>query len=229
MRTVAIYTRVSTVGQSCAAQEAELRQIAARADWRIVEVYSDHGISGAKSRKDRPAFDRLLKDASRRRFDLIACWSVDRLGRSISGLIDFLQEIRALGIGLYLHQQAIDSTTPAGAAMFGMLSVFSEFERAMIRERVLSGLARARAEGKVLGRPRLPKEKHASIRVALAVGGQSFRRIAADHQVGLATVQRINTALRQEGAKTKTSGVTVIGLPRPQSHAPSPVALRRAA
>lgn len=204
MRTVAIYTRVSTVGQSCAAQEAELRQIAARADWQIVEVYSDHGISGGKSRKDRPAFDRLLKDAARRRFDLIACWSVDRLGRSISGLIDFLQEVHALRISLYLHRQGLDTTTPAGTAMFGMLSVFAEFERAMIRERVLSGLARARAKGTVLGRPRLPKDKHNAICAALTAGGQSLRRIAADHQVGVATVQRIKARLNMEA---KTTGI----------------------
>jgi DNA invertase Pin-like site-specific DNA recombinase len=195
MRTVAIYTRVSTAGQSCSAQETELRQIAARAGWRIVEVYSDHGISGAKSRKDRPAFDRLLRDASRRRFDQIACWSVDRLGRSVRDLIDFLQEVRALEIGLYLHQQGIDSTTPAGTAMFQMLGVFAEFERGMIRERVLTGLSRARSQGKRLGRPPLPTAKTRAIREALLVGGISLRRIAAEHHVGLGSVQRLNRVL----------------------------------
>lgn len=194
MRT-AIYTRVSTAGQSCAAQEAELRQIAGRAGWDIVEVYSDHGISGAKSRRDRPALDRMLKDASRRKFDLIACWSVDRLGRSLSGLIDFLQEVHALGIGLFLHQQGLDTTTPAGTAMFQMLGVFAQFERALIRERVLAGLNRARAQGKVLGRPRMPDEKSRAIRAALLAGGQSLRGIAADHRVGLGTVQRMKASM----------------------------------
>lgn len=194
MRT-AIYTRVSTAGQSCAAQEAELRQIAARANWQIVEVYSDHGISGSKSRKDRPALDRLLKDASRRRFDQIACWSVDRLGRSVRDLIDFLQEVRALGIGLYLHQQGIDSTTPAGTAMFQMLGVFSEFERAMIRERVLAGLARARSQGKVLGRPRMPAEKIGAILASLEAREGSLRQIAVQHRVGLGTVQRMKASM----------------------------------
>jgi len=198
MRTVGIYTRVSTAGQSGAVQEAELRQIAARAGWNVVEVFSDHGFSGAKSRKDRPALDRLLKDAARRRFDLIACWSVDRLGRSVRDLIDFLQEIRSLEIGLYLHQQGLDSSTPAGTAMFQMLGVFAEFERALIRERVLAGLVRARSQGKTLGRPRLPAQKTRAIRSALEAGGQSLRRIAADHRVGLGTVQRMKAAMSSE-------------------------------
>jgi DNA invertase Pin-like site-specific DNA recombinase len=195
MRTVAIYTRVSTAGQSCLAQETELRQIAARAGWRIEEVYSDHGISGAKSRKDRPAFDRLLRDASRRRFDQIACWSVDRLGRSLKDLVGFLQEVNALGIGLYLHQQGLDTTTPAGTAMFQMLGVFAEFERGIIRDRVLAGLARARAEGRVLGRPRMAEEKTRAIRAALAAGGGSLRQIAAQYRVGLGSVQRVKASM----------------------------------
>jgi DNA invertase Pin-like site-specific DNA recombinase len=195
MRTVAIYTRVSTAGQSCLAQETELRQIAARAGWRIVEVYSDHGISGARSRKDRPAFDRLLRDASRRQFDQIACWSVDRLGRSLKDLVGFLQEVHALGIGLYLHQQGLDTTTPAGTAMFQMLGVFAEFERGIIRDRVLAGLARARAEGRVLGRPRMAEEKTRAIRAALVTGGASLRQIAAQYRVGLGSVQRVKASM----------------------------------
>jgi len=143
----------------------------------------------------RPALDKLLKDAARRRFDLIACWSVDRLGRSVRDLIDFLQEVRALGIGLYLHQQGLDSSTPAGTAMFQMLGVFAEFERALIRERVMAGLNRARSQGKVLGRPRMPAQKTQAIRSALEAGGQSLRRIAADHRVGLGTVQRMKASM----------------------------------
>lgn len=192
-KTVAIYTRVSTDSQSTENQERELRLVAERAGWDIVELYTDHGISGAKSRRDRPAFDRLLKDASRRKFDLIACWSVDRLGRSLKDLVGFLQEVHALGIGLYLHQQGLDTTTPAGTAMFQMLGVFAEFERGIIRERVLAGLARARAEGRVLGRPRMAEEKTRAIRAALAAGGKSLRRIAAQHRVGLGTVQRLQS------------------------------------
>lgn len=192
---VAIYCRVSTDLQTTTNQEIELKAVADRAGWEIVETYVDQGISGAKSRKDRPAFDRLLKDGSRRKFDLIACWSVDRLGRSLRDLIDFLQEVHALGIGLFLHQQGIDSTTPAGTAMFQMLGIFSQFELAMARERVLAGLARARSQGKVLGRPRMAAEKTRAIQASLLKGGQSLRQIAAQHRVGLGTVQRMKASM----------------------------------
>lgn len=189
---IAIYARVSTGGQSTDNQLRELEQVAHRAGWEIVETYVDHGVSGAKGRKDRPSFDRLLKDASRRKFDLIACWSVDRLGRSLQDLVGFLKEVRSLGIDLYLHQQGLDTTTPAGTAMFQMLGVFAEFERALIRERVLAGLARARSQGKKLGRPRLSSAKTRAIQADLVSGGRSLRQIAAQHRVGLGTVQRLS-------------------------------------
>lgn len=189
---VAIYVRVSTQDQNSSNQRRELELVAQRGGWEVVEVYADEGVSGAKGRKDRPAFDRMLKDASRRRFDVIACWSVDRLGRSLKDLVAFLQEVQSLGVGLYLHQQGLDSRTPAGIAMFQMLGVFAEFERAMIRERIFAGLARARAQGKKLGRPRMDEAKARAIREALATGRQSLRQIAADHRVGLGTVQRLS-------------------------------------
>jgi DNA invertase Pin-like site-specific DNA recombinase len=127
-------------------KKRELQAIADRAGWTVVKVYRDHGLSGAKSRKDRPAFDALCKDASRR-FDLVAAWSVDRLGRSLQDLVDFLTELHSLGINLFLHQQGVDITTPAGKALFQMMGVFAEFERAMIQEHVKAGLERARAQG----------------------------------------------------------------------------------
>ena len=114
----------------------------------IIKVYKDHGISGAKGRDRRPQFDALCRDAAKRQFDVIMAWSVDRLGRSLQDLVGFLGEIDALKVDLYLHQQGIDTRTPAGKAMFQMMGVFAEFERAMIRERVDAGLKRARAEGK---------------------------------------------------------------------------------
>ncbi len=143
MRQVAIYTRVSTDHQTTENQERELRAIATRMDWEIVNVYRDEGISGAKGRDERPAFDALCKDAARRQFDMVMAWSVDRLGRSLQDLVGFLSELHALGIDLMLHQQGLDTTTPAGKAMFQMMGVFAEFERAMIRERVKAGLDRA--------------------------------------------------------------------------------------
>ena len=154
---VAIYSRVSTDHQTTENQERELRAIADRMGWTVVKVYQDQGVSGAKSRENQPAFDALC--ISRRQFDLIAAWSVDRLGRSLQDLVGFLTEVHALGINLFLHQQGIDTTTPAGKALFQMMGVFAEFERAMIRERVKSGLERAKAQGKTLGRKRIDAGK----------------------------------------------------------------------
>ena len=109
-----------------------------------MKVFEDQGISGAKGRDQRPAFDALLKAAVRREIDMIAVWSSDRLGRSLSHLVEVLQTIRDTGIGLYIHTQAVDTTTPAGRALFGMLGVFAEFEREMIVARVNAGLARTK-------------------------------------------------------------------------------------
>jgi DNA invertase Pin-like site-specific DNA recombinase len=192
---VALYLRVSTDHQTTDNQELELRQVAERAGWTIVEVYKDRGISGAKDRVQRPAFDRMCSDAARRKFDVIASWSIDRLGRSLQGLVAFLSEIHALGVDLYLHQQGIDTTTPAGKAMFQMMGVFAEFERAMIRERVKAGLQRAVSQGRKLGRPRVADDKERAIRAALRKGGRGIRKIATDIGVGTATVQRIKAEM----------------------------------
>ena len=192
---VAIYSRVSTDHQTTENQERELRAIADRMSWTVVKVYRDQGVSGAKSRKNRPAFDALCKDASRRQFDLIAAWSVDRLGRSLQDLVGFLTEVHALGINLFLHQQGIDTTTPAGKALFQMMGVFAEFERAMIQERIRAGLERAKAQGKVLGRKRIDARKEAAILVDLRSGRAGIIKLAAAHRVGVGTVQRIKAAM----------------------------------
>src|SRR3954466_4019988 len=152
MKRVGIYLRVSTDSQTTLNQRLELEAVAKRSGWEVVGVYEDAGISGAKGRDKRPGFDRLLKDATARKVNMIAAWSVDRLGRSLQDLVGFLTELRALGCGLYLHQQALDTSPPSGRAMFQMLGVFAEFERGMIRERVNAGLARAKARGTKLGR-----------------------------------------------------------------------------
>jgi len=117
-------------------------------------------------------------------------WSVDRLGRSLQDLVGFLSELHAIKVDLYLHQQGLDTTTPAGKAMFGMMGVFAEFERSMIRERVDAGLARAKAAGKVLGRPRISTETERAISESLRAG-TGIRKAAANHGVGVGTVQRI--------------------------------------
>src|SRR5436190_14034965 len=177
---VAIYLRVSTSEQSTTNQRRELHAVAKRHGWSVVRVFEDAGISGAKGRKDRPALDALLKSVARREVDMVAAWSVDRLGRSLTDLLDFLRELHAKGVDLFLHQQGLDTSTPSGRAMFQMMGVFAEFERFMIRERVLAGLARARAEGKTLGRKRLEQtdaEKVAAIR-SLRGEGTGLRKIA---------------------------------------------------
>jgi DNA invertase Pin-like site-specific DNA recombinase len=161
--------------------------------YEITRVYKDHGISGAKGRDKRPAFDSMCRDASRRQFDVVMAWSVDRLGRSLQDLVGFLSELHALGVDLFLHQQGLDTTTPAGKAMFQMMGVFAEFERAMIQERVRAGLARARGEGKRLGRPPIAPELEKRIRKALATPGRpGVRKIAERFGVNPGTVQRIS-------------------------------------
>jgi DNA invertase Pin-like site-specific DNA recombinase len=193
MKRVVLYLRVSTVEQTTANQERELRQIAERVGYEIIKVYKDHGISGAKGRDKRPAFDALCRDATKRQFDVVMAWSVDRLGRSLQDLVGFLSELHALGIDLFLHQQGLDTTTPAGKAMFQMMGVFAEFERSIIQERVRAGLARAKSEGKRLGRPPIAPELEKRIRDALKKPGRpGVRKIAAQFGVDPGTVQRIN-------------------------------------
>ncbi len=159
----------------------------------IVKVYKDHGISGAKGRDKRPAFDALCRDATKRQFNVVMAWSVDRLGRSLQDLVGFLSELHALKVDLYLHQQGLDTRTPAGKAMFQMMGVFAEFERAIIQERVRAGLARAKSEGKRLGRPPIPPALEARIKKALAIPGRpGVRKIAEQFGVDPGTVQRIS-------------------------------------
>lgn len=192
MKRAVLYLRVSTVDQTTANQEQELHQVAERAGWEVVHVYKDHGISGAKGRDKRPQFDALCRDAAGRKFDIVMAWSVDRLGRSLQDLVTFLAELHALKVDLFLKTQGLDTTTPAGTAMFQMMGVFAQFERAMIQERICAGLARARAEGKRLGRPKIDPEIEGAIRLVLANGSRpGIRTVAARFGVGIGTVQRI--------------------------------------
>jgi DNA invertase Pin-like site-specific DNA recombinase len=179
---VAVYARVSTDGQSVNAQLAELQEVAARRGWEIVTEYMDKGISGAKGRDKRPGLDAMLKAATRREFDMVAAWSVDRLGRSLQHLVAGLSDLQAAGVGLYLHKQALDTTTPSGKAMYGMLGVFAEFERDMIAERVRAGMKQAAAKGtrsgKAIGRPKINGKAERKAR-ELKAKGLSIRKIAA--------------------------------------------------
>ena len=190
----ALYARVSTDRQSTENQLRELRQTAERLGWVVVGEFIDHGISGAKGRKDRPQLDALLKGVARKDFDIVASWSVDRLGRSLIDLVNMLQELHSTGVDLYLHQQGINTTTPAGKALFGMMGVFAEFERGMIQERVRAGMARARSKGtksgNAIGRPSVQLEIEAQIR-ELRASGLGMIKIAKQLRCGVSVVQRV--------------------------------------
>lgn len=192
---VAIYVRVSTGSQTVENQKRDLLAVAERAGWDIVRIYEDQAVSGGKTGHSRPAFKAMCMDASRHQFDVVAAWSVDRISRNLRDLLAFAAELEALNIDLFLQAQALDTSTPSGRAMFAMCGVFGELERAVIRERVLSGLNRARAAGKRLGRPRVSAELEVRVRAALASGNQGIRKIAREFQIGTGTVQRIKTEM----------------------------------
>ena len=189
-RRAVLYLRVSTDEQTVENQRRELAAAAEHHGWQVVAEYADNGISGAKGRDKRPALDALLKDATRGRFDVLMAWSVDRLGRSLPDLLNTLGEMHGAKVDLFLHRQAVDTTTPAGRALFQMLGVFAEFERAMIVERVNAGLARAKAAGKRLGRPPVEPATERAIRARLAAG-TGMLKVARELGVGTGTVQRI--------------------------------------
>jgi DNA invertase Pin-like site-specific DNA recombinase len=186
----AIYVRVSTDKQTVENQIRALREIAGRRGWEVVEEYHDAGISGAKGRDQRPGLDQMLKDASRRRFDVVMAWAIDRLGRSLIDLLGTIQGLEASGVDLFLEQQAIDTTTPAGKLMFQVTGAFAEFERSMMRQRVNAGLRRAIEQGMQLGRPRIDEAIEKRILSHLRKG-TGILKTAKLCEVGTGTVQRI--------------------------------------
>jgi DNA invertase Pin-like site-specific DNA recombinase len=198
-RRAALYVRVSTAdrGQTVENQLAPLQEAAGRLGWTVV------GISGAADRAKRPGLDALLKGVARRDFDIVAAWSVCRLGRSLSDLIGLLGELRSRDIDLYLHQQALDTSTPSGRALFGMLGVFSEFERSMIRDRVMAGLDRARSSGKRLGRPRTTPFTVQRIQAALDQG-RGVRETARLLKVSAAKVSEVRRMILATAAVLRT-------------------------
>ncbi len=171
-------------------QPQGLATVARRHGWEVATTHTDEGVSGARGRDGRPGFDALCGAVARREVDLVAAWSVDRLGRSLQDLVGFLGELRAKGVDLYLHVQGLDTSTPAGRAMFGMLGVFAEFERAMIQERVRAGLERARARGRRLGRPpALTVRQRRQLGLDRAEG-MSLRALARKYGTTAPTVRR---------------------------------------
>ncbi len=189
---VALYLRISTGGQSVANQRLELEDMAKRAGWTIVEAYQDKGISGAKGRNGRPELDRMLNDATRRRFKKLLVWDLSRLGRSLRDLISITDQFQEVGIDLYVHKDAIDTGTASGRLFFHIVGAIGEFERERIRERINAGLARAKAEGTRLGRPEgttKDKVKHQTEIVSLRGADMSIRKIAGTLNVSTSTVQ----------------------------------------
>ena len=195
-RRAALYVRVSTDRQTVENQELQLRQVAERRGWEVIEVYSDAGLSGAKDRKQRPGLDQMLSDASRGKFDVVMAWAIDRVGRSLIDLLGTIQHLEACGVDLYLDQQNIDTTTPMGKLIFQITGAFAEFERSMIRQRIHAGLQRARKAGKVLGRARIDPAIEAAIRRSLEKG-RGIRETAREIGVGHGTIQRIKAELAE--------------------------------
>jgi DNA invertase Pin-like site-specific DNA recombinase len=200
----ALYVRVSTDQQSVDHQISELRQVAERRGWSVVEVYRDTGISGAKGRDQRPGLDAILKDARRRRFDVVMAWAIDRLGRSLIDLLGTIKELEECSVDLYLDQQSIDTTAPTGKLLFQVTGAFAEFERSMIKQRVRAGLRAIKATiardgkftskaGKVrrrLGRPGATPEQLEEAKCQLAAG-IGINRVAKATGLGTGTVHRI--------------------------------------
>ena len=188
---VALYCRVSTAHQSSDNQLQELERVASTRGWNVVRNFRDDGISGAKGREERPALDALLKAASRREIDLIAVWSIDRLGRSLQNLVTVVNDLQALGVGLFIYQQQLDTTTPSGKLCFSMFGAFAEFERNLIRDRVRVGLERAKKNGVKLGRPTNLNDSVRAAIVALRAQDHSIRHIARQLRVGTGTVYQV--------------------------------------
>src|SRR5687768_8551127 len=176
MMRVGVYARVSTSEQTCENQLLELRRYVEARGWTIFKEYVDEGVSGAKDR--RPALDQLVTDAKRRRFDVLVCWRLDRLGRNLRHLILLLDELQAVGVAFVSLSEGIDATTPAGRLQLHVLGAIAEFERARIAERVKAGLVRARAQGRRLGRPRRRVDPERLAAVAEMPDREAARQLA---------------------------------------------------
>ena len=191
MKKVCLYCRVSTTHQTSENQLRELRVVAERMGYEIVSEFIDNGISGAKSRKDRPALDEMMKLATQRKFEMVMCWSIDRLGRSLQHLVEILNELQAMKIDLYFMQQGMDTTTPSGRMIFSVFGAIGEFERNLIRERVIAGQQRAKASGVHIGRPTKMNDGMRSAIQAMHQNGMSIRQIAKSCKVGIGTVYSV--------------------------------------
>ena len=191
MPKVVLYCRVSSHHQTADNQLLELRSAAHRMGYSIVAELTDDGISGAKGRDDRPAFNRLHQMIQRKEIDCVMAWSICRLGRSTADLSTFMAEVQTACVDLYLHQQSINTATPAGRMVFGIFSALASWEREMIAERINAGLARAKSEGKKLGRPTNVNEAVKTSVVLLRSKGLSLHKIAKQLKIGVGTTTKI--------------------------------------
>jgi len=189
MKRAVLYLRVSKTDQTIDNQRIELERVAAAKGWKIIATFKDEGISGAFGREVRAQYDSMLKQGVQAKFDVVLAWDVSRLSRSLVDLVTTLDELHACGIDLYLHQQAVDTTTPAGKAMFQMCGVFAEFERGILSERVKAGLNRARMEGKTLGRPK--KFVNLKKLIQSRDRGLTMRQIAENEKLSLGQVHKL--------------------------------------
>jgi DNA invertase Pin-like site-specific DNA recombinase len=191
MKKVCLYVRVSHTSGSVQRQIRELTDIAGRNNWEIVETYIDKGISGAKGRDKRPALDKMMKDSITRKFELVMISSIDRLGRSLQHLIEIVNDFQSKSVDLFVLAQSIDTTVPSGKLLFSMVASFAEYERSIIRERILSGLENAKAKGKVLGRKtNLDASTERKI-LSMKDSGSSIRVIASECSVSNQTIYKV--------------------------------------
>ena len=186
---VAIYLRVSQTDQTTDNQRIDLERVAEQRGWDVVGIYLDHGVSGKRDR--RPELDRLRKDALHGKLDVVAAWSIDRLGRSLPHVVNLLADLTEQKVAVYLHQQQVDSTTTAGKAMLGMCAVFAEFEWNTTSDRIKAGIVRARKQGKQIGRPSSVTAKTEGRIRELRAKGLGKLKIARQLGCGVSTVQRV--------------------------------------
>ncbi len=191
VRKVAIYIRVSTLDQTIDNQLIELRDHCSKMGWEVVKEYADEGLSGALSRDKRPALNSLIKDAYRKRFALVECWDISRIGRSMKELVLFLSDMKDKGVGICSVRQGFDPSTTMGEMMFQFVGILSSWEREMIRERTLAGLERAKSEGKTLGRRKVTNDTMTAKIIELRTAKKSIRDIASEVGVSRGTVSNV--------------------------------------
>ena len=210
MKRAALYLRVSTVDQNPETQALDLRQFAAQRGLKIVETYTDHGVSGTKAR--RPALDKMMDDARRHKFDVVVVWACDRLARSTKHLLQVLDELNGFGIQFLSQREAIDTEGPLGRAIIVIISAIAELERSLIVERVKSGMRRARLEGRQIGRARLDVDREQVLTDRR--NGMSLTLVARKHSISRASVCRI--AKQQQQSAPLSASVTEVGTQRCQ-------------